>query len=89
MKNIIERKLAAGVLPDRPPVKYWAGFGVGQPCDGCDEPILDTQVEYEVAFDAFPDSPLARGVRRDLGCTRRPRGPGCGGRRVMVRFLWA
>src|SRR6266436_5585673 len=54
MKNIIERKLAAGVLPDRPPVKYWAGFGVGQPCDGCDEPILDTQVEYEVAFDAFP-----------------------------------
>ena len=37
-----------------PPVKYWAGFGVGQPCDGCDEPILDTQVEYEVAFDAFP-----------------------------------
>src|SRR5258705_4912533 len=54
MKTIIERKLAAGVLPDRPPVKYWAGFGVGQPCDGCDEPILDTQVEYEVAFDAFP-----------------------------------
>ena len=54
MKHIIERKLAAGVLPGRPPVKYWAGFGVGQPCDGCDEPILDTQVEYEVAFDAFP-----------------------------------
>ena len=27
---------------------------VGHPCDGCDEPILDTQVEYEVAFDAFP-----------------------------------
>ena len=54
MKNTIERKLTAGVLPDRPPVKYWAGFGVGQPCDGCDEPILDTQVEYEVAFDAFP-----------------------------------
>jgi hypothetical protein len=49
MKNIIERKLAAGVLPDRPPVKYWAGF-VGQPCDGCDEPIL----EYEVVFDRFP-----------------------------------
>jgi hypothetical protein len=42
MKHIIERKLAAGVLPDRPPVKYWAGFGVGQPCDGCDEPILVT-----------------------------------------------
>ena len=56
MKNIIERKLAAGVLPDRPPAKYWAGFGVGQPCDGCDEPILDTQVEYEVAFDALPRS---------------------------------
>jgi hypothetical protein len=54
VKHIIERKLAAGVLPDRPPVQYWAGFGVGQPCDGCDEPILDTQVEYEVAFDAFP-----------------------------------
>ena len=54
MKHIIERKLAAGVLPDRPTVKYWAGFGVGQPCDGCDEPILDPQVEYEVAFDAFP-----------------------------------
>jgi hypothetical protein len=54
MKHIIERKLAGGVLPDRPVVKYWAGFGAGQPCDGCDEPILDTQVEYEVTFDAFP-----------------------------------
>jgi hypothetical protein len=54
MNNIIERKVAAGSLPDRPPVKNWAGFGVGQPCNGCDEPILDTQGEYEVAFDAFP-----------------------------------
>jgi len=54
MNNIIERKLAAGSLPDRPPVKNWAGFGVGQRCNGCDEPILDTQGEYEVAFDAFP-----------------------------------
>jgi hypothetical protein len=88
MKNIIERKLAAGVLPDRPPVKYWAGFGVGQPCDGCDEPILDSgRIRSRVR--CVPDSPLARGVRRDLGCTRRPRGPGGGGRRVMVRFLWA
>jgi hypothetical protein len=54
MNKIIERKLAARVLPDRPPVKSWVGFGVGQPCDGCEEPILDTQVEHEIAFDAFP-----------------------------------
>jgi hypothetical protein len=54
MNNIIERKLAAGGLPNRPPAKYWAGFGAGQPCDGCDEPIVDTQVEYEITFDAFP-----------------------------------
>ena len=80
MKNIIERKLAAGVLPDRPPVKYWARFGVGQPCDGRGEPILHTQVDYEVAFDAFPTGRLHAGCAEIWGALVAHAGPaGAGG----------
>ena len=50
MDSTIERKLVAGDLPNRPPVKAWAGFGTGASCDACDEPILATEVEYELDF---------------------------------------
>jgi len=48
--STIERKLATGLLPRHHPVKSWAGFGTGESCDGCDQPILATEVEYEVDF---------------------------------------
>lgn len=50
MDSTIERKLATGLLPRHHPVKSWAGFGTGESCDGCDQPILATEVEYEVDF---------------------------------------
>jgi hypothetical protein len=81
MKHIIERKLAGRVLPDRPVVKYWAEFGAGQPCDGCDgdEPILDTQVEYEITFDALPTIRLHAVCAETWVALVAPAGPAAAG----------
>jgi hypothetical protein len=32
------------------PVKTWGGYGRGQRCAACDEPILPTEIEYELDF---------------------------------------
>jgi hypothetical protein len=46
----IRAKIAAGRLPHPPdpPERVWAGRGDGRICDGCDQPITRTQIEYEV-----------------------------------------
>ncbi|HEU5321147.1 MAG TPA: hypothetical protein VFX28_10115 [Methylomirabilota bacterium] len=58
----IRDKLDRGVLPREAPGKMYAGFGQGHPCDGCDQPIAPTQVEYEL------DSSEGRSIRLHLGC---------------------
>ena len=47
----IRAKIEAGVLalPGPPPQRVTVGKGSGRICDGCDEPITDSQVEYETA----------------------------------------
>lgn len=49
--TLIRERLDAGQLPTTVPPKMWAGFGSGEPCDGCDEPILRAQVGYEFEAD--------------------------------------
>jgi hypothetical protein len=46
----IRQKIAVGQLPRRKdaPGKLWVGHGSGKMCDGCDEPITATEVEYEL-----------------------------------------
>jgi hypothetical protein len=44
----IREKIAAGTLPRDAPGITFAGFGTHQRCDGCDTPILPTEMEYEV-----------------------------------------
>jgi hypothetical protein len=58
----IREKLATGALPCQEEVKTWAGYGSGQPCRACDDPILPAQVEYELDM---PDSPR---IRMHFGC---------------------
>ena len=43
----IARKVDEGSLPLEMPDKMYAGYGSGQPCDGCDQRITLQQVEYE------------------------------------------
>ena len=50
MDSTIERKLSAGLLPRCHPVTSWAGFGTGETCAGCDQPILTSEVEHELDF---------------------------------------
>jgi hypothetical protein len=43
----IRAKLDAGDLPRLGPKKMWGGFGKNNACDGCGNPILTTDIEYE------------------------------------------
>jgi hypothetical protein len=45
---LIRAKLAIGQLPRRTNTKSWAGLGTGLLCDGCDQPIAVTDIEYQV-----------------------------------------
>ena len=47
----IRDRLDAGALLRIGPKKMWGGFGRRNTCDGCGEPILTTQVEYEYVVD--------------------------------------
>jgi hypothetical protein len=44
-------KLSSQALPTQEPSTTWAGFGSGLPCDGCERPIRESEVEHELEFD--------------------------------------
>jgi hypothetical protein len=46
----IREKLSEGLLPGKTPAHAWCGYGTGKPCNGCNEPILSTEVEHELDF---------------------------------------
>jgi hypothetical protein len=52
-----------GLLPATPPRVMYAGYGRGDRCHGCDEPIAADQVEYELRYDGD------RAYRLHLRCT--------------------
>jgi hypothetical protein len=58
----IRDRLGRGTLPRHDPVKTWAGYGRGGPCEACDAPILPAQAEYEL------DMPDGQKVRMHFGC---------------------
>jgi hypothetical protein len=43
----IRDKLDLGTLPREAPAKMYVGYGKGEPCAGCETPILPAQVEYQ------------------------------------------
>jgi CheY-like chemotaxis protein len=47
----IRDRLDAGALLRIGPKKMWCGRGKSNTCDGCGEPILTTEVEYELKVD--------------------------------------
>ena len=48
--DTIREKLSEGLLPGKAPAHSWRGNGSRKPCNGCNEPILSTEVEYELNF---------------------------------------
>ena len=64
LANRIRDKLDAGLLPQVLAEKMWAGYGHDNPCDGCGEPILPAQVEYEFKEPANSDHVF----RLHIGC---------------------
>jgi len=66
-------KMSDGLLPVQEPKKTWGGYGSGNPCAACDEPILPHLVEHEVdlesttlLFHAACDA-MWRGLRLGIG----------------------
>ena len=60
--KLIREKMDLGVLPSDKPSKMYAGHGTGEPCEGCETPIVPAQVEYEF------EAPDGRAIRFHLGC---------------------
>ena len=42
------KNISQGALPLQPPDRIYGGYGSGQQCDGCEDPVLPHQVEYEL-----------------------------------------
>jgi hypothetical protein len=49
--EMIRKKLDAGTLPHDSPAKLWAGIGSGKCCTACEQPILESEPEYEPQYD--------------------------------------
>jgi len=49
VSGCIRAKIASGLLPipTVPPGEMWVGKGSGRPCNGCDQPITEAEIEYE------------------------------------------
>lgn len=58
----IRAKVEDGRLPLEPPAQTWAENGTQGKCDGCDERILASQVQYEFVLAD------GRTFRLHLGC---------------------
>lgn len=46
-KTALER-ICSKLLPAEVPKSIWAGKGTGEPCSLCDQPVAQTEMEYEV-----------------------------------------
>jgi hypothetical protein len=72
----IRARIAAGrlPLPANPPGKMWVGPGNLRPCDGCDQPITDAEMEYET------DLPTGQTIRFHRPCFEAWQTEGAGAR---------
>jgi hypothetical protein len=52
--EIVRAKLDAGLLPLAPPAILWILHGSGEACAVCEQPILNTQTQYEAEYDRRP-----------------------------------
>jgi hypothetical protein len=60
-------------MPQREPLRTWAGHGTGVICNGCGEPIRAHEIEYEVEMPPGSDVPA---LNFHLACYRTWTGRG-------------
>ena len=48
LSHLIADKVVRRVLPSDKPLKLWGGYGKGGRCDGCETPIVTTEIEQEL-----------------------------------------
>jgi hypothetical protein len=54
-------------IPQREPLRTWAGHGTGVVCNGCGEPIRAHEIEYEVEL---PPGNAVAALNFHLACYR-------------------
>ena len=60
-------KVDVSRMPQREPLRTWAGHGTGVVCNGCGEPIQAHEIEYEVEM---PPGSDVRALNFHLACYR-------------------
>lgn len=73
LADIVRDKLDTGSLPAIEPDKTWAGYGHGDPCSACDQPILAAQIEYELDYRGRPTLRMHAGCHGIWSATRHRR----------------
>lgn len=53
-------RIAQQVLPRTKPARTWGGRGTGQHCSLCDEPILESEPEMELEYEAAAPAQVVR-----------------------------
>ena len=61
LRRRIRERIDDGLLPLIVPTEITAGYGHGELCSACDEPVSDTQIEYDVMH-------AGRTLSLHLGC---------------------
>ena len=60
-------KVDVSLIPQREPLRTWAGHGTGVVCNGCGEPIRAHEIEYEVEMPPGSDAAV---LNFHLACYR-------------------
>jgi hypothetical protein len=60
-------KADVSMIPQRGPLRTWAGRGTGVTCNGCGEPIRAHEIEYEVEM---PPGSTVSALNFHLACYR-------------------
>lgn len=65
LRPVARERIATGQLPCAAASRMWGGYGTGQLCSLCGEPIQPEEIEYEIEHD---DAAAVRALRFHVVC---------------------
>ena len=68
VREMARDAMRRGKLPRRAPDRTWGGPGVGAPCQICERPVTDTEMEFEIQFARDGDNPGLDKFHVHLNC---------------------
>ena len=55
LRRQVQERIRQGRLPAHAPLRTWGGPGAGFPCNLCNLPIAQGEIEFELQFEANPN----------------------------------